>query len=116
MQMYPLAIASAEIRHRRYLPKAPCAFETQLTYLWFDPDQPHLFTGKSWLWSSNRWNFLTLDERFSEHGMWFNPAESCTPANQAGKLSVTACRFHPGAGLAAHTGFPFQFRSVLSDL
>lgn len=62
MQMYPLAIASAEIRHRRYLPKAH-AFETQLTYLWFDPDQLATFTGKSWLWSSNRWNFLTLDER-----------------------------------------------------
>jgi len=62
MQMYPLAIASTEIRHRRYLPKAH-AFETQLTYLWFDPDQLATFTGKSWLWSSSRWNLLTLDER-----------------------------------------------------
>ena len=55
MQMYPLAIASAEIRHRRYLPQAH-AFETQLTYLWFDPDQFATFTRKSWLWSSSRWN------------------------------------------------------------
>ena len=60
MQMYPLAIASAEIRHRRYLPKAH-TFETQLTYLWFDPDQLSSFTQKSWLWSSRHWNFLTLD-------------------------------------------------------
>ena len=62
MQMYPLALASAQIRHRRHLPKAH-AFETQLTYLWFDPDQLSTFTRKSWLWSSSRWNFLTLDER-----------------------------------------------------
>lgn len=62
MQMYPLAIASAEIRHRRYLPKTH-AFKTQLTYLWFDPDQLSSFTQKSWLWSSRHWNFLTLDER-----------------------------------------------------
>ena len=38
MQMYPLAIASTEIRHRRYLPKSH-AFEVKLSYLWFDPDQ-----------------------------------------------------------------------------
>ncbi len=62
MQMYPLAIASAEIRHRRFLPKAH-AFETRLNYLYFDPDQLSSFTEKSWLWSCNRWNFLTLDER-----------------------------------------------------
>ena len=62
MQMYPLAIATAEIRHRRYLPQAH-AFKTQLSYLWFDPDQLATFTRKSWLWSSNRWNLLTLDER-----------------------------------------------------
>jgi DUF1365 family protein len=45
-----------------YLPKAH-AFETQLTYLCFDPDQLSSFTQKSWLWSSSRWNLLTLDER-----------------------------------------------------
>lgn len=62
MRMYPLAVASAQIRHRRYLPKAH-EFSAQLTYLWFDPDQIKTFTQKSWLWSSSRWNFLTLDER-----------------------------------------------------
>lgn len=62
MQIYPLAIASAQIRHRRYLPKA-YAFETTLSYLWFDPDQLANFSQKSWLWSLSRWNLLTLDER-----------------------------------------------------
>ncbi|TCB82330.1 DUF1365 domain-containing protein [Acinetobacter sp. ANC 4173] len=62
MQMYPLAIASAEIRHRRYVPQSH-AFETELSYLWFDPDQLATFTQNSWFWSSSRWNFLTLDER-----------------------------------------------------
>ncbi len=51
-----LAIASTEIRHRRYLPKAH-AFETQLTYLSFDPDQLSSFTQKSWLWSCQALEF-----------------------------------------------------------
>lgn len=62
MRIDSLAIAFTQIRHRRYLPKAH-AFSTQLTYLWFDPDQIETFTQKSWLWSSSRWNFLTLDDR-----------------------------------------------------
>ena len=62
MQMYPLAIASTEIRHRRYLPKSH-TFEVKLSYLCFDPDQLANFTQKSWFWSSSRWNLLTLDER-----------------------------------------------------
>ena len=62
MRMYSLAVASAQIRHRRYLPTAH-SFSSQLTYLWFDPDQIETFTQNSWLWSSSRWNLLTLDER-----------------------------------------------------
>ncbi|RKG39780.1 DUF1365 domain-containing protein [Acinetobacter rongchengensis] len=62
MQVYPLAIASAKIRHRRYLPKSH-TFETHLSYLWFDPDQLTTFTQKSCFWSVSSWNLLTLDER-----------------------------------------------------
>lgn len=38
MLLTPLAFAPAQIRHRRFLPKAH-HFEAKLTYLWFDPDQ-----------------------------------------------------------------------------
>ena len=58
--MSDLAVAPAYIRHRRYLPKSH-EFESQLSYLWFDPDRIESFTKKSWLWSSNRWNVLKLD-------------------------------------------------------
>lgn len=61
MQMYPLAIATAQIRHRRYLPKSH-HFQTELTYLWFDPDRIAEFTSQSYLWSNQRFNFLTLNE------------------------------------------------------
>lgn len=54
-----LAIADVKIRHRRYAPKAH-AFESNLSYLWFDPDQLEAITEKSWLWSSRHWNVLTL--------------------------------------------------------
>lgn len=60
MQLYPLAIAVADIRHRRYLPK-PYAFQSQLTYLWFDPEQLEHFAQTSILWSTKKWNFLSLD-------------------------------------------------------
>ncbi|WP_353165547.1 DUF1365 domain-containing protein [Acinetobacter sp.] len=60
MLMTELAIAPALIRHRRYLPK-PHQFEAKLNYLWFDPDQIHVFTEQSYLWSSHRWNLLKLD-------------------------------------------------------
>lgn len=55
----PLAIAHAQIRHRRYSPK-PHAFESSLSYLWFDPDQLPEITQQSWLWSSGHWNILNL--------------------------------------------------------
>ena len=55
----PLAIAHAQIRHRRYSPK-PHAFESSLSYLWFDPDQLPEITKKSWLWSTGHWNILNL--------------------------------------------------------
>lgn len=59
MQMYPLAIASAEIRHRRYLPKAH-AFETQLTYLWFAYPVLGLAAGcyELWIYPLLMWLFL----------------------------------------------------------
>jgi len=60
MQMSSLAVADAMIRHRRYLPKSH-HFETQLNYLWFDPEQIETITQQSYLWSSKRWNILTLD-------------------------------------------------------
>lgn len=55
-----LAIASATIHHRRYVPKVH-QFESNLTYLWFDPDQLDSFVKKSYLWSATGWNFLTID-------------------------------------------------------
>lgn len=62
MHMSYLAAASAQVRHRRYLPKSH-TFETKLTYLWFDPDQIDTFSKKSWWWSSQGFNLLTLDAR-----------------------------------------------------
>lgn len=60
MQLYPLAIAVADIRHRRYLPK-PYSFQSQLTYLWFDPEKLDQFAKTSPLWSTKRWNLLSLN-------------------------------------------------------
>ena len=61
MQMYPLAMASTEIRHRRYLPKSH-AFEVKLSYLCFDPDRIDQNLDRSWLCSTSRWNILNLYE------------------------------------------------------
>ena len=61
MQMYPLAIATAKIRHRRYLPTVH-HFESYLNYLWFDPEQISTWNKKSWLWSAQKWNVLSLNE------------------------------------------------------
>ena len=60
MQMYPLAIAYANIRHRRYLPKAH-HFKNTLTYLWFDPDQLERFVQNSHLWSKKNFALLSLN-------------------------------------------------------
>lgn len=61
MHRYGLAIASSNIRHRRYLPKSH-DFSAQLNYLYFDPDQIHKFSQKSWLWSTTDWNVLSINE------------------------------------------------------
>lgn len=61
MHNYGLAIASSNIRHRRYLPKSH-EFSAQLTYLYFDPDQIHTLSQKSWLWSTQGWNVLVINE------------------------------------------------------
>ncbi|WOE32433.1 MULTISPECIES: DUF1365 domain-containing protein [unclassified Acinetobacter] len=60
MAIYPLAIASAHIRHRRYLPQSH-RFNTTLSYLWFDPDQLATFTQQCVLWSNRGWNVIGLD-------------------------------------------------------
>ncbi|WP_111891198.1 DUF1365 domain-containing protein [Acinetobacter sp. MB5] len=60
MQLHTLAIASAKIRHRRYVPKAH-EFLARLDYLWFDADQIDSITQNSALWSSRNWNVLTLN-------------------------------------------------------
>ena len=61
MHRYSLAIAHSHIRHRRYLPKSH-EFSAQLNYLCFDPDKIEEFIQKSWLWSTQRWNVLTINE------------------------------------------------------
>ena len=61
MHRYSLAIAHSRIRHRRYLPKSH-EFSAQLKYLCFDPDKIEEFSQKSWLWSTKRWNVLTINE------------------------------------------------------
>lgn len=61
MHRYRLAIAQSHIRHRRYLPKAH-EFSTQLNYLCFDPDHIDESSQKSWLWSTQQWNVLTINE------------------------------------------------------
>lgn len=59
MHRYGLAIAQTSIRHRRYLPKSH-EFSAQLNYLCFDPDQIDALSQKSWLWSTQRWNLLSI--------------------------------------------------------
>lgn len=60
MQFYSLAVAPALIRHRRYAPKAH-DFAARLNYLWFDADQIPQITQKSYLWSTEKWNILSLN-------------------------------------------------------
>jgi len=60
MQLYSLAVAVADIRHSRYLPK-PYGFQSQLSYLWFDPEKLDQITQASPLWSAERWNLLSLN-------------------------------------------------------
>lgn len=62
MHRYGLAIAASKIRHRRYLPKSH-EFSAELNYLCFDPDQIHLWSQKSCLWSTQGWNVLTLKDQ-----------------------------------------------------
>ncbi|WP_288418950.1 DUF1365 domain-containing protein [uncultured Acinetobacter sp.] len=54
-----LARAPAKIRHRRYSPKSH-AFESELTYLWFNPDQIEHDAETCKLWSVRRWNILSI--------------------------------------------------------
>ncbi|MDY6483789.1 DUF1365 domain-containing protein [Acinetobacter faecalis] len=61
MHRYSLAIAHSHIRHRRYLPNSH-EFSAQLKYLCFDPDKIVEFSQKSWLWSTKRWNLLTINK------------------------------------------------------
>lgn len=62
MPISPLALASANIRHRRYLPKAH-SFDAKLTYLWFDPDQLQCYQSACYLWSVKRFNILQINEQ-----------------------------------------------------
>ncbi|ENV54386.1 MULTISPECIES: DUF1365 domain-containing protein [Acinetobacter] len=59
MLLTPLAFAPAQIRHRRFLPKAH-HFEAKLTYLWFDPDQIEKKSKSCLFWSTSRWNLLKI--------------------------------------------------------
>lgn len=59
MELYPLAVAEAQIRHRRYVPKA-YAFAGKLSYLYFDPERLGQISASSPLWSSKGWNLLSL--------------------------------------------------------
>lgn len=61
MHMYPLAIAHAQIRHRRYLPKSH-SFNTTLSYLYFDPDQLESLVQNSYFWSLKKLNFISLND------------------------------------------------------
>ncbi|ENW82997.1 hypothetical protein F908_01370 [Acinetobacter sp. NIPH 284] len=56
-----LSIAKAQIRHRRFYPKAH-DFESSLSYLCFDPDRIEQNLDRSWLCSTSRWNILNLYE------------------------------------------------------
>ena len=56
-----LSIAKAQIRHRRFYPKAH-DFESSLSYLCFDPDRIDQNLDRSWLGSTSRWNILNLYE------------------------------------------------------
>ena len=50
-----LSIAKAQIRHRRFHPKAH-DFQSSLSYLCFDPDRIDQNLDRSWLCSTSRWN------------------------------------------------------------
>lgn len=56
-----LAMAPAQISHRRYQPKAH-HFTSELTYLYFDPDQIETWARRSRLWSTKGFNLLCLNE------------------------------------------------------
>ena len=56
-----LSIAKAQIRHRRFHPKAH-DFQSSLSYLCFDPDRIDQNLDRSWLCSTSRWNILNLYE------------------------------------------------------
>ncbi|EFF82237.1 DUF1365 family protein [Acinetobacter haemolyticus] len=53
------AIASAQIRHRRFQPKSH-EFSTDLKYLWFDPEQLSDLLSQSKLCSERHWSLLNL--------------------------------------------------------
>mgnify|MGYP003805604147 FL=1 len=56
-----LSIAKAQIRHRRFHPKAH-DFQATLSYLCFDPDRLQENLDRSWLCSTSHWNILNLYE------------------------------------------------------
>lgn len=58
--LMPCGQATAQIRHRRFLPKAH-AFQARLHYLWLDADQLPTLCAQSALWSLARWNLLTIN-------------------------------------------------------
>lgn len=58
--LMPCAQATAQIRHRRFMPKAH-AFQARLHYLWLDADQLPALCAQSALWSQARWNLLSIN-------------------------------------------------------
>jgi DUF1365 family protein len=58
--LMPCGQAMAQIRHRRFMPKAH-AFQACLHYLWLDADQLPVLCAQSALWSLARWNLLSIN-------------------------------------------------------
>lgn len=58
--LMPCGQATAQIRHRRFMPKAH-AFQACLHYLWLDADQLPVLCAQSALWSLARWNLLSIN-------------------------------------------------------
>ncbi|RZA03657.1 MAG: DUF1365 family protein [Moraxellaceae bacterium] len=58
--LLPCAQAKAQIRHRRFMPKAH-SFQARLHYLWLDADQLPTLCAQSRLWSLARWNLLSIN-------------------------------------------------------
>lgn len=111
MHRYGLAIASSNIRHRRYLPKSH-AFSAQLNYLCFDPDQINVFIQKSWLWSTQSWNVLSIRENdflTMESGSIRNKVQSILLKRK----DFTLCQDMQIRVLALPRTLGFRFNSVV---